>query len=187
MRRRGFTLVETLVALGVFALLVGAWWGVIGILRRGEAKLTDRACALASTEIALARLSIDVASMLPPDPFRPEHCPALAADGGALEFLRCERASGGMAARRVRYERRGDRLLRDGRPLPGVQIAAFAVALAAGAHGEPRLRVSLAGVSGPERHAVEVTLALPPPGPAATVGLPEGASAVLGRAIKETL
>lgn len=194
-RRSGVTLVESLVALAIFGLLAIVWWGVVSTMRRGEAKLGDRAAALATAEIAVARLSLDVKSMFPPDPFRPERCPEVAADGSSFAFLRCERASGGMTARRVRYATRAAgrapgsgiptfQLLRDGRPIAGVLLSAFSAQLIAGPRGEPRLHVKLTGLAGAESHLAELDLALPAPGPAATIGLPGAADALLERAIK---
>lgn len=184
--RRGVALVEALVALAIFGLLVVVWWGVVSVLRRGEAKIGDRAAALATVEIAIARLSLDVKSMFPPDPFRPERCPK--ADAASLTFLRTERTSGGMAARPVRYELKPAgrlyQLVRNGRPIAGVLLESFSAAIAAGPRGEPRLRVALVGAAGPERHPVELDLALPAPGPAATIGLPGAAEALIERAIK---
>lgn len=187
--RRGVGLVEVLLAVALISLVVGAWQGVLFVLRRGEARMTDRACALAAAEIAAARISLDVKSMLPPDPFRPERLPQVA-DGG-VSFYRCERAGARIAARRVTYSVRAERtkgrlaLLRDGRALPGVTLARFTARVVSGPRGDPRLAVTLAGASGAAEHAVELELALPLPGPAATIGMPQDAMAMVERTWRE--
>jgi hypothetical protein len=185
LNRRGIGLIEALIVLALLTLVIGAWQGVLYLLRRGEARTTDRACALAAAELAAARISLDVKSMLPPDPFRPERCPT--AEGARIVFYRCERAGKTIDARRVVYEARADgkpgrfALWRDGRVLAGVTLAGFAARLVSGPRGDPRLSVKLVGVSGAVEHAIELELALPGPGPAATIGMPEDAMRMVER------
>lgn len=90
-RRRGFSLLELLVALAVFAALAAAAYGGLGQLARTRAALAERQDRLAAVTRAVASLERDLRQAVS----RPvlgnsgsEPLPALAGAPAALEFTR---------------------------------------------------------------------------------------------------
>jgi len=105
---RGFTLVETLLALAITAVVVAAVGGVVGRTAEGRAEVQQRIDTLAGGRLLLALLADEIEGSQPG---------SLAVDapgGGALRFALTTTAPDGTPVR-VSYRLAGDRLLRGAR------------------------------------------------------------------------
>ena len=67
MRRRGFTLLETLVALGITALVLAALYGAVGGTAAARARATERAEQSAAARTVLLALAHELEGTLAPD------------------------------------------------------------------------------------------------------------------------
>lgn len=86
MRQRGFTLLELLVALAVFAVAAALAWGGLDLLARSRQQLAAETAALADLQRSLQRFERDLRQAVP-RPVRGESGgPALQGDGQRLEL-----------------------------------------------------------------------------------------------------
>lgn len=203
-RRVAYTLVEILVALLILSTILGIIYGLLVNVRRGEAKLSRVERAVAHAEIALAHMSAELRSMLPPDPFVDRVGYRILEGGRGLTFMRLEETRGALAAAPVTYElrptgRHGNQFLyRNGVKLPGILLRDIAFSQADltevdTADGNPVLRVSLTGIAedadpkvlGPTGvHTVELDIPVPATSPSAVRGLPAVARQLVADSIR---
>lgn len=192
--RRAITLVETLVALTAGLALLGGLMSIGSLSGRGARAVAAGAQAVTSAERAAARISADLAALLPPDPAQPERLPRITAGGTRLEFHRLEPRGDALVARPVVYELVRDlhggaaRLHRDGRPLPGVTLESFGVGrtLERGEGGRarnPTLEIVIVG-RGQEggrstTHRLRLAVRIPEGSPAAIRDLPAPGRALI--------
>ncbi|MDC8015644.1 type II secretion system minor pseudopilin GspJ [Tahibacter soli] len=121
-RRRGFTLVEVLVATAVFAAMSALAWGGLNAVIRARAALVDEQQAFAQIQRAVGAFERDVQAVVA-RPVRGNYgevLPALVGDGDSLEFTRLG-YGGPNAARsaleRVLYQQDGKKLRRGRYPV----------------------------------------------------------------------
>lgn len=202
--RRAYSIVEILVAFLILATMLGLIYGLLVNVRRGEAKLSRVERAVAHAEIALAHMSAELRSMLPPDPFADRMGYRILEGGRGLAFMRLEEARGALAAAPVTYElrptgRHGNQLLyRNGVKLNGILLRDVTFSQqdlteVDTADGNPVLRVSLTGIAedadpatlGPTGiHTVELDVPVPATSPSAIRGLPAVARQLITDAIR---
>jgi len=104
---RGFTLVETLLALAITAVVVAAVGGVVGRTAEGRAEIEQRVDALAGGRLLLALLADEIEAS------EPGSFAVDAGDGGLRLALTTTAPDGSPV--RVGYRLDGDRLLRSAR------------------------------------------------------------------------
>lgn len=186
--RRAFTLVETLVALTAGLALLSGLMSIGSLSGRGTRAVAAGAQAVTSAERAAARISADLATMLPPDPAQPERLPRITAGGTRLEFHRLEPRKDALVARPVVYELVRGRLHRDGRPLPGVTLETFSAGrtLERGEGGcarSPTLVIVIVGIGSEggrnTTHRLRLAVRIPEGSPAAIPDLPAPGRALI--------
>jgi hypothetical protein len=192
--RRAFTLVETLVALTAGLALLSGLLSIGSLSGRGTRAVVAGAQAVTSAERAAARISADLATMLPPDPAKPERLPRITEGGKRLEFHRLEPLRDALEARPVVYELVRDaqggaaRLHRDGRPLPGVTLETFSAGRTiergeGGRARNPTLVIVIVGCGREgersETHRLRLAVRIPEGSPAAIRDLPAPGRALI--------
>lgn len=189
---RAFTVVEILVAFTVLGVLLAMVYGLLSGANRSEARLGRIERAVAHAEIAVAQISADLRSILPPDPFSDRVSYRVLDEGRGITIMRLEESSGALAASPVTYETRpvgihgNQQLYRNGVRLNGIllrelKISQVELTEVDTTNGNPVLRVAVTGIAedldppalGPTgQHTVELDVPVPATSPAATRGLP---------------
>src|SRR5437870_6336152 len=110
MRRRGFTLLETMVALAVTALVLTALYGVIARAAAARTRTTERADRMAATRTLLLQIAHEVeAAIGSAEPTAPERFVVVPPGGGGPPWstLRFATADATLVAYRVADAARG--------------------------------------------------------------------------------
>lgn len=130
MGTRGFTLLELLVAVAIFAVVAALSWGGLDTVIRARHVIDDASRGLAGLQRALNRFDLDLSAALP-HPVRNENgqiAPALSGDAVRIEFTTSLPATMQIGTismpQRVVWRCSGDQLLRTHRLVSGPTMTA---------------------------------------------------------------
>jgi hypothetical protein len=197
--RNAFSLVETLLAAGLGLMVLVLLWSLLSATRSAEAKVSGKAAAVASAQLALEEVTSDLASMTPPDPYQPETTVRVGEDGRSLAFFRCEMEARRIGAVPVVFAVRPTAkacgnfgLWKNGARVGGVTLRELKFEVVANPDGNPFVHLTAVGIgedlpetrtSPGDLHLIETDIPLTAVSPAALVGLPQAALAACRRAV----